>query len=151
MHAISPEKTSRKNTGVFLAVPSGKTAGRAPLDFKYDIAAKNGTPIIKTDGNSISVFGRIRKTAVPRSGRRQTQRLTGACCAGWFLHQSAGMVAWRIVTSFLPASGQRKSRKPFHDFLLGGAAGGRLVFSFESSSQVDPMMDSTINGKLSLT
>ncbi|MBC8628102.1 hypothetical protein H8712_05650 [Blautia stercoris] len=55
------------------------------------------------------------------------------------------------MTSFLPASGQRKSRKPFHDFLLGGAAGGRLVFSFESSSQVDPMMDSTINGKLSLT
>ena len=49
MHAISPEKTSRKNTGVFLAVPSGKTAGRAPLDFKYDIAAKNGTPIIKTE------------------------------------------------------------------------------------------------------
>ena len=43
------------------------------------------------------------------------------------------------MTSFLPASGQRKSRKPFHDFLLGGAAGGRLVFSFESSSQVDPM------------
>ena len=38
-----------------------------------------------------------------------------------------------------------------NDFLLGGAAGGRLVFSFESSSQVDPMMDSTINGKLSLT
>jgi len=44
------------------------------------------------------------------------------------------------VTSFLPASGQRKSRKPFHDFLLGGAAGGRLVFSFESSGQGGPMM-----------
>ena len=27
----------------------------------------------------------------------------------------------------------RKSRKPFHDFLLGGAADGRLVFSFENS------------------
>jgi len=27
------------------------------------------------------------------------------------------------VTSFLPVSGQRKSRKPFHDFLLGGSAG----------------------------
>jgi len=44
------------------------------------------------------------------------------------------------VTSFLPASGQRKSRKPFHDFLLGGAADGRLVFSFESSGQGGPMM-----------
>ena len=31
--------------------------------------------------------------------------------------------------------GKRKSRKPFHDFLLGGAAGRRLVFSFESSGQ----------------
>ena len=31
--------------------------------------------------------------------------------------------AWQVVSSFLPASGQRKSRKPFHDFLLGGAAG----------------------------
>ena len=27
----------------------------------------------------------------------------------------------------------------FSDFLLGGAAGGRLVFSFESSDQVGPM------------
>jgi len=27
----------------------------------------------------------------------------------------------------------KKSRKPFKDFLLGGAVGGRLVFSFESS------------------
>ena len=26
----------------------------------------------------------------------------------------------------------KKSRKPFKDFLLGGAAGGRLVFSLES-------------------
>jgi len=47
------------------------------------------------------------------------------------------------VTSFLPASGQRKSRKPFHDFLLGGAASGRLVFSFESSDQVGPKMKKT--------
>ena len=35
--------------------------------------------------------------------------------------------------------GKEKSRKPFHDFLLGGAAGGRLVFSFESSGQGGPM------------
>ena len=52
--------------------------------------------------------------------------------------------------SFLPASRQRKSRKPFHDFLLGGAAGGRLVFSFESSGQGDPKGDSLINGNLSM-
>ena len=50
-----------------------------------------------------------------------------------------------------PGVRAKKKQEPFHDFLLGGAAGGRLVFSFESSSQVDPMMDSTINGKLSLT
>ena len=50
--------------------------------------------------------------------------------------------AWQVVSSFLPASGQRKSRKPFHDFLLGGAAGGRLVFSFYGR-------DRLANGKLS--
>ena len=37
-------------------------------------------------GNSISASGRTRKTAVPHSGRRQTQRLTGGCCAGLFLY-----------------------------------------------------------------
>lgn len=35
--------------------------------------------------------------------------------------------------------GNKKSRKPFNDFLLGCAAGGRLVFSFESSGQGGPM------------
>ena len=39
-----------------------------------------------------------------------------------------------------PHFGQKKSRRPFSDFLLGGAAGGRLVFSFESSGQGGPMM-----------
>ena len=32
----------------------------------------------------------------------------------------------------------RKSRKPLNDFLLGGTAGGRLVFSFENSGQGGP-------------
>ena len=61
--------------------------------------------------------------------------------------------AWlhgRIVASFLPASGQRKSRKPFNDFLLGGAAGGRLVFGCKGSGQRGPKGDSLINGNLSM-
>ena len=33
-----------------------------------------------------------------------------------------------------------KKQETFSDFLLGGAAGGRLVFSFESSGQGGPMM-----------
>lgn len=38
------------------------------------------------------------------------------------------------------AARTKKSREPVKDFLLGGAAGGRLVFSFESSGQGGPMM-----------
>ena len=53
-------------------------------------------------GNSIFASGRIRKAAVPHSGRRQTQRLTSACFAGWFSHQSAGM-----ASSGLPSPGVR--------------------------------------------
>ena len=36
--------------------------------------------------------------------------------------------------------GKEKAENLFQDFLLGGAAGGRLVFSFESSGQGGPMM-----------
>ena len=49
------------------------------------------------------------------------------------------------VTSFAPLVGllsekwHKKSRKPVKDFLLGGAADGRLVFCFESSGQVGSM------------
>ena len=43
--------------------------------------------------------------------------------------------------------GKRKAGNLFQDFLLGGAAGGRLVFSFESLGQVDPMMGAS--GKFS--
>ena len=39
-----------------------------------------------------------------------------------------------------PHLGQKKKQETFSDFLLGGAAGGRLVFSFESSGQGGPMM-----------
>ena len=38
-------------------------------------------------------------------------------------------MGWRFTTSF----GAEKKQETFSDFLLGGAAGGRLVFSFESS------------------
>ena len=39
----------------------------------------------------------------------------------------------------------KKSSKSFSDLLLSLAADGRWIFSFESSGQVGPMMDSTIN------
>ena len=45
-----------------------------------------------------------------------------------------------LYKNLLSEKWHKKSRKPFKDFLLGGAAGGRLVFSFESSGQVGPMM-----------
>ena len=35
---------------------------------------------------------------------------------------------------------KKRAGNLFQDFLLGGAAGGRLVFSFESSGQGGPMM-----------
>jgi hypothetical protein len=44
-----------------------------------------------------------------------------------------------------PGVRAKKKQETVSDFLLGGAAGGRLVFSFESSGQCGPMMDSSIN------
>lgn len=38
-----------------------------------------------------------------------------------------------------PHFGQKKSRRPFSDFLLGVPLCGRRVFSYKSSGQVDPM------------
>ena len=38
-------------------------------------------------------------------------------------------------------TGNKKSSKSFSDLLLSLAADGRLVFSFESSGQVAPMME----------
>ena len=38
-----------------------------------------------------------------------------------------------------PHFGQKKSRRPFSDFLLGVPLCGRRVFSCKSSGQVDPM------------
>ena len=63
----------------------------------------------------------------------------------------SGFIYLLRVTLRFCQMNNKKSSKSFSDLLLSLAAGGRLVFSFESSSQVDPMMDSTINGKLSLT
>ena len=40
---------------------------------------------------------------------------------------------------FLPHFGQKKSRRPFSDFLLGVPLYGRRVVSYKSSGQVDPM------------
>ena len=47
-----------------------------------------------------------------------------------------------------PHFGQKKSRKTVSDFLLGDAASGRRVFSFESWGQVGPMMGKLANWKL---
>jgi len=41
--------------------------------------------------------------------------------------------------SLLSDFGQKKSRRPFSDFLLGVPLCKRRVFSCESSGQVDPM------------
>ncbi len=38
-----------------------------------------------------------------------------------------------------PHFGQKKSRRPFSDFLLGVPLYGRRVFSYKSSGRVDPM------------
>ena len=50
-----------------------------------------------------------------------------------------------------PGVRAKKKQETVSDFLPGGAAGGRLVFSFESSGQVGPMMDSSINWDLYLS
>ena len=41
------------------------------------------------------------------------------------------MISW-LPLWLLSEKWHKKSRKPFKDFLLGGVAGGRLVFSLES-------------------
>ncbi|MZL69338.1 hypothetical protein GT748_00525 [Bittarella massiliensis] len=58
------------------------------------------------------------------------------------------MLRWMIFTSKCghgkqcpPSSrcpGIKRAGNLFQDFLLGGAAGGRLVFGFESSGQIGP-------------
>ena len=60
---------------------------------KYAIEGLTTEELCEKLYEDISASGRIQKRAVPRSGRRRKQRLTGACCAGQFLNQSAGMVA----------------------------------------------------------
>ena len=71
---------------------------------------------------------------------------------GWPGQGFAGSVATlpmlatllRYITSFAPLVAllskkwHKRSRKPFKDFLLDGAAGGRRLFSFVSSGQVGP-------------
>jgi hypothetical protein len=47
-----------------------------------------------------------------------------------------------------PGARVKKKQETVSDFLPGGAAGGRLVFSFESSGQIGPMLDGSINWNL---
>ena len=78
------------------------------------------------EGNSSS---RRKVTAAAGRGRILVRRLYCLRCA---------LEAWKWRLSFL--GNRKKSRKSLKDFLLRGGAGGRLVFSFESSGQGDPMM-----------
>ena len=53
-------------------------------------------------------------------------------------------MGWWFATSFWA----KEKQETVSDFLLGGAAGGRLVFSFESSGQGGPMMKYNICMKI---
>ena len=96
---------------------------------------------------SASLPDRIHRTAFRRSGRqrRQPQTAVGFAAQSRFRCVDRAFrvppfgnwwMGWRFTTSF----GAEKKQETFSDFLLGGAAGGRLVFSFESSGQGGPMM-----------
>ena len=50
---------------------------------------------------------------------------------------------WHFV-SLLSDFGQKKSRRPFSDFLLGMPLCERRIFSFESSGQVVPMCGESV-------
>ena len=56
---------------------------------------------------------------------------------GYFVSLLSMLGGWCGV--FLPHFGQKKSRQPFSDFLLGVPLCGRRVFSCKSSGQIDPM------------
>ena len=56
---------------------------------------------------------------------------------GYFVSLPSMLGGWGGV--FLPHFGQKKSRRPFSDFLLGVPLCGRRVFSCKSSGQIDPM------------
>ena len=56
---------------------------------------------------------------------------------GHFVSLLSMLGGWGGV--FLPHFGQKKSRRPFSDFLLGVPLCGRRVFNCKSSGQVDPM------------
>ena len=56
---------------------------------------------------------------------------------GHFVSLLSMLGGWGGV--FLPHFGQKKSRRPFSDFLLGVPLCGRRVFSCKSSGQIDPM------------
>ncbi|MSS35510.1 hypothetical protein FYJ39_02660 [Clostridium sp. WCA-389-WT-23D1] len=65
--------------------------------------------------------------------------------SGRQVHKGVAGVSQRrgsVASFLLPASGQRKSRKPFLISCQGGVAG----IHFKSSGQGGPMMDSSING-----
>ena len=112
-----------------------------------------GVVILRKDGryhafpDNASLPGHIHRTAFRRSGRqrRQPQTAVGFAAQSRFRCVDRAFrvppfgnwwMGWRFTTSF----GAEKKQETFSDFLLGGAAGGRLVFSFESSGQGGPMM-----------
>ena len=95
---------------------------------------------------SASLPDRIHRTAFRRSGRqrRQPQTAVGFAAQSRFRCVDRAFrvppfgnwwMGWRFTTSFW----QKKSRRPFSDFLLGVPLCRRRVFSCKSSGQVDPM------------
>jgi hypothetical protein len=63
-----------------------------------------------------------------------------------FLLPVVNWMGWRFTTSFWA----KEKQETVSDFLLGDAAGGRRVFSFESPGQGGPMIDRLINYDLSI-
>ena len=61
-----------------------------------------------------------------------------------FLLPVVNWMGWRFTTSFWA----KEKQETVSDFLLGDAASGRRVFSFESWGQVGPMMGKLANWKL---
>src|SRR5699024_12709397 len=75
-----------------------------------------------------------------RSRRRPLESLTDCDFVGWTRHfESLLSMHGRWGGVLPPHLGQKTSRRPFSNFLLGVPLCGRRVFSCKSSGQVDPM------------
>ena len=80
-------------------------------------------------------FGDFPNKQNPRPGRGAG---SGLCRKCGYTSYACYITSFAPLVALLSEKWHKKSRKPFKNFLLGGAAGGRLVFSFESLGQVYP-------------